>query len=321
MPAPLNRLRPILGRLWRADAPLTATGLLMLVLLALTLVGLWLDPRTITNAPAWLKPAKFAASIAIYALTLAWIFTYLRAWRRTRRIVGWTTAAVLVLEFVIIATQAWRGTASHFNVGTPLNAALFAIMGVSIAVQTLVSIAVAVALWRERFEDAALGWALRLGMIVSIVGASSGGLMTAPTTAQLEAARGGERLTVVGAHTVGAPDGGPGLPGTGWRREHGDVRVAHFVGLHALQALPLLAWLLRRRRVAGETRTRLVQIGAASYALLFALLLWQAVRGQSILQPDATTAAAFLTWIAATAISVWLAVARTHATPRHAVTV
>ena len=34
----------------------------------------------IGGAPAWLKPAKFAASIAIYTLTLAWVFTYLPEW-------------------------------------------------------------------------------------------------------------------------------------------------------------------------------------------------------------------------------------------------
>src|SRR5688572_28627639 len=96
-PAP-SRITPALGRLWHADRPLTAVGLLMVAALVASLAGLWLDPRMITNAPAWLKPAKFAASIAIYCLTLAWVFTYLPAWRRTRRIVGWTTASVLVLE-------------------------------------------------------------------------------------------------------------------------------------------------------------------------------------------------------------------------------
>ena len=94
-----------------------------------------------------------------------------------------------------------------------------------------------------------MGWALRLGMTITIVGAMTGGLMTRPTSAQLEAARAGNRMTVAGAHTVGAPDGGPGLPGTGWSLEHGDIRVAHFLGLHALQLLPLLAFAFAQARV------------------------------------------------------------------------
>ncbi len=71
-----TRLLSLLSRLWHTDRPLTAVGLLMLGLLAVALVGLWADPRTVTGAPVWLKPAKFAASIAIYTLTLAWVFTY-----------------------------------------------------------------------------------------------------------------------------------------------------------------------------------------------------------------------------------------------------
>ena len=83
----------------------------------------------------------------------------------------------------------------------------------------------------------------------------TGGLMTRPTAAQLEAARAGERMTIAGAHTVGAPDGGPGLAGTGWSTEHGDLRVPHFVGLHALQVLPLArAAAVGREAAAAATR-------------------------------------------------------------------
>ena len=199
--------------------------------------------------PAWLKPAKFAFSTAVYSLTLAWVFIYLREWPRTRRIVGRTTAAVVVLlEVGLIDLQAWRGTTSHFNVGTPLDAIIFSIMGLAIVLQTLASIAVAVALWRQTFANRALGWALRLGMTITIVGALSGGLMTGPTAAQLQEARATHRLTVAGAHTVGATRRRTRTAGvTGWSVEHGDLRVPHFLGLHALQVLPLLTLLLRRR--------------------------------------------------------------------------
>src|SRR5205085_5143154 len=132
--------------------------------------------------------------------------------------------ALLVLEVAIIAVQAWRGTTSHFNVGTALDGALFTVMGTAIAVQTALSFAVAIALWRQPFVNRPLGWALRLGMIISILGASTGGLMVTPTSTQLAEARATHRLPISGAHTVGAPDGGPGLTGVGWSREHGDLR-------------------------------------------------------------------------------------------------
>lgn len=287
--------------LWRGSAPLTATALLMIGALAVAAVGMLVDPRTITGAPAWLKPAKFAASIAIYTATLAWIFSLIPEWVRTRRVVGWMTAVVLVVEMAIIAGQAFRGTTSHFNVGTALDGVLFSIMGLAIVTQTLTSIAVAVALWRQQFEDRALGWALRFGMTLTIVGALTGGLMTRPTAAQLEAARAGERMTIAGAHTVGAPDGGPGLPGTGWSTQHGDLRVPHFIGLHALQALSIVAIVLARRRVSDAVRVRLIVTAAASYGALFVILLVQALRGQSLVTPDATTITLVAVWALGTA--------------------
>ena len=269
----------MLKRMWQTSPELIATAALMQIVLAVALVGLAVDPRIITGAPAWLKPAKFAVSITIYTITLAWIFTLLPEWVRTRRVVGWLTAVTMVIEIAIIGGQAWRGTTSHFNVGTVADAVLFTIMGTAIFIQTFATIAVAVALWRHRFEDVAVGWALRFGMIITIGGALTGGFMTRPTSAQLEAARAGERMTIAGAHTVGAPDGGPGLTGTGWSTEHGDLRVPHFVGLHALQVLSLVALWLGHLRVRGRLRERLVLMAAAGYAGLYVMLLTQALRG------------------------------------------
>lgn len=292
----------------RASAPLTFTAFAMLVVLALTLVGLAVDPRVVTGAPVWLKPAKFASSIAIYSLTLAWMFTFLTEWRRVRTIVGWTTAVVMFVEMAIISGQAFRGTTSHFNAATSFDIVLFSIMGAAIVVQTLSSIAVAVALWRQTFADAALGWALRLGMTMTVVGAFTGGLMTTPTQEQLASARAGQRMTIAGAHTVGAPDGGPGLAGTGWSTEHGDLRVPHFLGLHALQVIPIVALTLARRKVDVAARVRAVWVAAASYSALFAILLAQALRGQSLVAPDMTTIALLAAWLIATAASAAYAV-------------
>jgi hypothetical protein len=282
--------------------------MLMLVVAAGSAAAMVFDPRIITGAPAWLKPFKFAVSIALYSLTLAWIFQWLSDWPRVRRVVGWTTAIVFILEVAIIDAQAWRGTTSHFNVSTPLNGILFGMMGAAILVQTLVSVAVAVALWRQRFSDRALGWALRLGMAFTIAGAMTGPLMTRPTAAQLERARAGETMTIVGAHSVGGVDGGAGVPVTGWSREHGDLRVPHFVGLHAIQALALVALGLRRWRTADSVRVKAMLAAAASYASLFVLLLWQALRGQSIVAPDTVAVVSIAIWASLTAMALgWIA--------------
>jgi hypothetical protein len=303
-PTASARVVALLDRLWPASPPLVVVGILMLVVAVASLIGVFVDPRIITGAPAWLKPFKFAISTAVYSLTLAWIFTWLSDWPRIRRVVGWTTAVVFVLEVAIIDTQAWRGTTSHFNASTPLDRALFFTMGAAIMLQTFVSVAVAVALWRQRFTDRTLGWALRLGMTVTIAGALTGPLMTRPTADQLADARARGHITTVGAHTVGAPDGGPGLPVTGWSREHGDVRIPHFIGLHAIQVLALLAVGLRRLRRPDTVRVRVVLVAAASYVSLFLLLLWQALRGQSVIAPDAMALASIAIWTVITVLAV-----------------
>ena len=175
-------------------------------------------------------------------------------------------------------------------------------MGVAIAVQTLTAIAVTVALWRHAFVDRAMGWALRLGMAIAVAGASVGGLMTQPTRAQLESARVTHEMPRAGAHSVGGLDGGPGLPGTGWSTEHGDLRVPHFVGLHAVQVLPLLAVLLARR-LPDAARVRAVVGAGVIYAALFLNLL-----GQPLLAPQGPVlgALAFLALgSAAFALGTW----------------
>jgi hypothetical protein len=82
----------------------------------------------------------------------------------------------------------------------------------------------------------------------------------------------------------------------GWDTTGGDLRIPHFIGLHALQVLPLLALALTllpaTARLAEQARVRLVLIGAAGYAGLFALTLWQALRGQPLTAPDLWTIAA-----------------------------
>src|SRR3954468_8321938 len=103
-------------RFWNQSKALTAVCVVMLPVFVLSVAGIFLDPRIITGVPAWLKPAKFAISIAIYSLTLTWFYSYLTPGTRFAKSSAWTTALALLIEIAIIDLQAARGTTSHFNV-------------------------------------------------------------------------------------------------------------------------------------------------------------------------------------------------------------
>ena len=290
----------LLKTMWKESAPLTACCFVMLAAFIFSAIGIFADPRIITGVPAWLKPAKFAISTAIFAATVAWLFQYIAIWPRFKRISGWIFAVVLILEVGIIDIQAARGTTSHFNISTTTNFVLFQIMGVAIAILWITSALLAVALFRQPFANRAWGWSLRLGTSIFVLGAATGGLMVSPSAQQRQALAAHAKVTVIGAHTVGAPDGGEGLPGVGWSEHHGDLRIPHFFGLHAFQILPFLGWLIAR----SHRSARLIFAAAASYLTFVGILTWQALRGQSILEPDANTLIAFGIWAAATAAAV-----------------
>jgi hypothetical protein len=147
-----------------------------------------------------------------------------------------------------------------------------------------------------------MGWSLRLGALICVLGAASGGFMVGPTAQQRQAFAAHEKVTAIGGHTVDASDGGEGIPGVGWSLHHGDLRVPHFFGLHALQILPFLGWLVSRKRKS----TRLIFTAAASYLAFIGILVWQALRRQSIVEPDANTFIAFAIWAVVTAMVVIL---------------
>ncbi len=259
-------------------------ALISVCLLAAAVIGRRFDDRLITGMPAFVKPAKFGASGAIYLFTLAYM---VRALPRTRalRIATWAISGILVGETVLIFFQAARGTTSHFNIDTPLDAAIFSTMGIGIAMVWVMSAVILWQHWRSPASDRAMALALRLGLVLNIAGAGTGWLMTQPRPAQMAAMQRGEHPFVVGTHTVGASDGGPGLPVVGWSRDHGDLRIPHFLGMHAWQLLPLL--LLGLRRVRGEQRDGVERMAIAAAmlccSLVFTGALLQALAGRPLM--------------------------------------
>lgn len=292
----------------RPHVPLFVFTVAVALVCIVTIVGLIVDDRTLGGVSVWLKPFKFTISFGIYSATLAWLLPRVTRLRRLTWWAGTVIAVSLAAEVCAIAGQAARGTYSHFNTMTPVDAFVIKIMTVGVVGLYLANLAIIVLLLRDRTLEPEIRLAFRLGLILAFVGMAQGFLMNSPTAAQQAAAKAG-RPTLIGAHTVGVPDGGPGLPVTNWSTIGGDLRIPHFVAIHALQLLPLIALGLRAWGrhtdlfAAQTTRVRLVWAGAGAYTGLVAMLIWQAYHGQPLLRPDATTLGAFFVLIAAVALA------------------
>ncbi|TBN56067.1 hypothetical protein EYE40_00885 [Glaciihabitans arcticus] len=276
IPATSTWHRPLL---WLAAA--------MGVLAVIALVGSLVDTREVLGVNLWIKPLKFAISVGIYAVSLSWVIGLLQKRARLGRIIGTVSVIGLVIEMVIIVGAAAAGLTSHFNVSTPFHAALWSTMAVSIVVVWAMTLVAAIALLRTDLGDPARSLAIRAGAVLAVIGMGLAFLMTSPSAQQLASFQG-----IAGAHAVGVADGGPGLFLLGWSTVAGDLRIPHFVGMHALQVFPLLVVgleLLASRvpRLAdGRVRARLVLVAIVSFSSTLAVLTWQALSGQSIVQPS-----------------------------------
>lgn len=279
--------------------PLMILAAAMGVLGVVALAGLVLDDRTLVNAPIWLKPLKFTVSVGIYAVTLAWLIGQLTRARRVGWWLGTVFAVGLGLDMALLFWQITvRGRTLHFNQETPADVLINNVVATGAFAGWGATAAIAVLLLFQRLPDRAMNSALRAGAALSVAGIGIAMMMFGPNEEQKQVWRSGERPSIVGAHSVGVPDGGPGLPVVGWSTEGGDLRIPHFVGIHAIQVLPLVAFGLlvfaRRYPVLGSefVRRNLIRTASAGFAGMLALLTWQARRGQSIVEPDFWTLSA-----------------------------
>ncbi len=248
-------------RVWHQTT--LALGLLLAVCVALALV----DERTLLGVSVWSKPIKFSLSLAVYFATMAWFAPllpdgYFETWRG--RALTWVPVVCGVAEMVYIVAQAARGEASHFNTSTSFQATMYSLMGAGAVALVSATLWMGCAiLHRHRLRDP-LALAVGLGFVATFVlGGGFGGYL------------GGQS-----AHWVGgtASDAG-GMALFKWSRDGGDLRVAHFFGMHAMQVLPLLALLLPRR-LPRVTANGIIIAITLVYAAFSAWTFVQAVAGQ-----------------------------------------
>lgn len=264
LPGP-SIVQPLLER----QRSLTVYGLATLALTFVAIALQAIDTRTLaTGVGVWVKPAKFFFSVSVFSLTAAWFFGYVRPERRrsrTMRATAATLIATATFELAYICWQAAQGLESHFNTGTPFHAAMYALMGLAAALLVATTLPLA---WEIARRPAA-------GLEPSFVAAVAIGLVL---TFVLGGGFGGYMSSQAG-HAIG-PVGGQ-VPVFGWNRIGGDLRIAHFLGIHAEQAIPILAALAAP--LASRLRWTLIVGGSLAYAALTVAIFAQAAAGRPLI--------------------------------------
>ncbi|NNF32478.1 MAG: hypothetical protein HKN68_00105 [Saprospiraceae bacterium] len=223
-----------------------------------------LDATHVMGINAWVKPMKFSISITFYLWTFGWIMNELKPrFPKMTTTLSFVIGISMLAEIAVIYFQSWRGVRSHFNFETAFDGSLFAIMGTMIAINTVCIIIVAFLFFIiDTGRKPSYIWAIRLALIVFVAANWVGGYMIGN-----------------GAHSVGGEDGGAGIPFLNWSIDHGDMRAAHFFGLHSIQAIPLVGHMLRKKTDALS----IVWVFSILYASILGLIFYVAFTGSPLI--------------------------------------
>ncbi len=255
----------MIRRYFDEERPLMVAGTVSLALAVILAVISVFDATEILGIGRWIKPIKFFISISIFVWTIGVLLSHLQADDRAKRVVSWSLIAIFVVEMAAIVGQAARGARSHFNFATAFDAAVYAVMGIAIGISTIVA-AYVLFLYLAKPSDLppTVVQGVRLGLGIFLIACLQGAYMSSGT-----------------GHAVGVSDGGPGLPFVNWSSIAGDLRVAHFFGLHSIQAVPIAALFIDR--VGLPAPRAFTTAFAFLYLAFFAFVFWQALAGRPVL--------------------------------------
>lgn len=251
-----------------ADAPaLSALTIIMLVLMVPKLGAMLVDTRLHNGVNIWIKPVKFDIALAIYTATLVvfarWIpqITREKIWFRI-----FTTAVILsiVFEQIWIGGAAALGTSSHFNIASPMMGYAYTIAG--IAAVTLTSGALMFGILIARNKHTGLSEPMHLSIWLSCVLMFVLTVITASyMSANLSHFVGGNMLDT------------ESYPITGWAKDGGDLRVAHFFASHIFHVLPIIV-IIASYLFKSVSKNMVISM-AVLYSLITFYTLWEAAQG------------------------------------------
>lgn len=255
----------MINELWEKQKPLMLAGIVSFICFLILAVVMMFDSTQILGINRWIKPIKFYTSITIFVWTIAVFLNFLQGYEVASKRISWAMIVIFVVEMLVITGQPLRGKTSHFNIATPVDGILYGVMGLAIVANTLLVGYLTYLYFTAKIElPKTILWGMRLGLIIFLLGSIEGGYMSSQI-----------------GHAVGVADGGKGLPLVNWSTQGGDLRVAHFFGLHAIQVIPVFAYLLEKLKL--NLSTALTFVFSIIYFAIFTFLFVQALNGQPFL--------------------------------------
>ena len=237
-------------------------GAVHFILFALLFGYSFFNETLVLGINSMIKPMKFALSIGVYSWTMALILHFVNDVRQVK-IYAWTAVICLGFEQFAITLQAVRGVQSHYNKTDVFGIVLYALMGVFIGTITLwTGFMTSIFIKQKTYNmPLAVSLGIKIGLIYCVIFSLFGGYVSG-----------------LDGHTVGAKDGGEGLWFLNWSPQFGDLRVAHFFGIHSLQILPLFAILIEKE-VKTNVSIKAVWLFSLVYLAFVGFTLLQGLSG------------------------------------------
>lgn len=258
------KISKYLAEIFSRDPLLYRLGFMTLVTGIILVVPMMFDQRLVAGINPWIKPMKFCFSLTVFLWTIAWFLQDLRVnYAKSAKIISRVTGVMMFMEIVIILFQAFRGVPSHFNMSSPFDGILFGLMGVGVGVSTVLSIwMLLLYLVGKTPTHPTYRMGIILGFVVFLISSWIGGQMISNMQ-----------------HSIGVADGGSGVPFLNWSKEGGDLRVAHFFGLHALQVIPFVSYWIKEK-LNSKLQIVAVAIFSLAFIGILAFLYMQALDGK-----------------------------------------
>ena len=231
---------------WNPVAMWHLSAAIFFVLTVLCLFASAIDHRLIHGVSVWSKPFKFALSLGVYFATFLWFARLLpdhHLGSRKHRRIGQSLVFVAIFEFLYIAAQASLGELSHFNKSTAFHSTMYSLMGLGAIWLTVGLLWLSVLIGKTNDLAKPFVLAVVVGLVLSACLGGGFGIYLGSQT----------------SHWVDAiATDATGIWLFNWSTSGGDLRVAHFFGLHAMQVIPLCAMSLPTRLTPKAQMTILI---------------------------------------------------------------